>query len=164
MKRRGRKAAAFLVIGLIAVSATVAGYAYWTTSGSGSGSASVGTDTPWQVVVDPAVGGPLTPGGPTQTVGYTVTNNSTGNQYLAGVTVSVAESDGSVWNPPGNCSAADFSLNGEPAGTPAVLTALSQTFGGGGSGSSSVSVQMVDRGVDQNDCRLLTVPLRFVAG
>jgi hypothetical protein len=164
MKRRGRRAAAFLAIGLIAVSATVAGYAYWTSSGSGSGSASVGTDTPWQVDVGAAAGGPLTPGGPTQTVGYTVTNNSTGNQYLAGVTVSVAESDGSAWDGPGNCSAADFSINGAAAGTPVNHTALSQTFGGGGSGSSSVTVQMVDTGGNQNDCRLATVPLRFVAG
>ena len=84
-------------------------------SGSGSGSATVGTDTPWQVDVDAALGGPLTPGGPVQTVGYTVTNNSSGNQYLAGVTVSVDKNaNGSAWDGPGNCSAADFSVNGAP--------------------------------------------------
>ena len=164
MKRFGKRTLILLAVVGAAVFAAVAGYAYWTSSGSGSGSATVGTDTPWQVDVDAATGGPLTPGGPLQTVGYTVTNNSTGNQYLAGVTVSVANADGSAWDGPGTCSAADFSVNGAAAGAPYDHTALAQTFGPGGSSSASVTVRMVDTGVNQNDCRLATVPLRLVAG
>ncbi len=163
MKRFGKRAWVGLAAIAAAAIAVVGGYAYWTSTGSGSGSVTVGTDTPWQVDTAAASGGPLTPGGPVETVGYTVTNNSTGNQALAGVTVSVANSDGSVWSS-GSCSAADFSVNGAPAGTSAYHTALAQTFGPGASDSASVTVQMVDTGVDQNDCRGLTVPLRFVAG
>jgi hypothetical protein len=164
MKRRGRRAAALLVIGVIALAAVVGGYAYWTSTGSGSGSVTVGTDTAWQVDVSSATGGPLTPDGPAQTVQYTVTNNSTGSQKLTSVTVSVAESNGSAWDGPGNCSADDFSVGGAAVGTPAVLTALAQTFGPGGHDSASVTVQMVDTGSNQNDCRTADVPLRFVAG
>jgi hypothetical protein len=164
MKRFGKRTVVLLAVVSAAVLAAVAGYAYWTSSGSGSGSATVGTDTPWQVDVAAATGGPLTPGGPYQTVGYSVTNNSTGNQYLAGVPVSVANPDGSAWDGPGNCSAADFSVNGAAAGASYNHVALGQTCGPGGSGSSSVTVQMVDTGVNQNDCRTATVPLRFVAG
>jgi hypothetical protein len=164
MKRFGKKTVVLLAVVGVAVCAAVAGYAYWTSSGSGSGSATVGTDTPWQVDVDAAVGGPLTPDGPVQTVGYTVTNNGSGHQYLAGVTVSVENANGSAWDGPGNCSAADFSVNGAPAGASYNHTALAQTFGAGGSSSASVTVQMVDTGANQNDCRLATVPLHFVAG
>ena len=79
MKRlKHKKVAGLLVIALLALT-SVAAYAYWTSTGSGTGSATVGTDSPWQVDTDAATGGPLTPGGPSQTVGYTITNNSTGH-------------------------------------------------------------------------------------
>jgi hypothetical protein len=164
MKKSGKRTWIALVAILAVAVAAVGGYAYWTSTGSGSGSVTVGTDTPWQVEVAAATGGPLTPGGPYQTVGYTVTNNGSGNQALAGVTVSVAESDGSAWDGPGNCSAADFSVNGAPAGTAAYATALAQVFGPGGSSSASVTVQMVETNANQNDCRTAHPPLLFVAG
>jgi hypothetical protein len=91
-----------------------------------------------------------------------VTNTGSGNQYLANVTVSVANDDGTAWSD-GSCDAADFSVNGAPAGSPQVHTALQQTFGPGGSDSATVVVQMVDNGGNQDDCKNVTVPLYFVA-
>jgi hypothetical protein len=164
MKKFGKRTWIALVAVLAVAVAAVGGYAYWTSTGSGSGSVTVGTDTPWQVDVSPASGAPLAPGGPVQVVGYTVTNNGSGNQALSGVTVSVAESNGSAWDGPGNCSAADFSVNGAPAGTAAFTTALAQVFGAGGSSSASVTVQMVETNANQNDCRNAHPPLLFVAG
>jgi hypothetical protein len=162
MKRRGRKAVALLAVALVAGSVTVAGYAWWSSTGSGSGTATTGTDTAWQVTAAAATGLPLAPDGPVQTVEYTVTNNGSGSQYLTSVTVSVANPDGSPWSV-GSCNADDFRLVGAAAGASLVHTALQQTFGPGGSDSAAVEVQMVDTGDNQNDCKNVTVPLHFAA-
>ena len=163
MKRFGKRTLVLLAAVSAAAVAAVGGYAYFTSSGSGSGSATVGTDTPWQVTTAAATGGPLTPGGPVQTVGYTVKNNSTGNQQLSSVVVSVATSIGGAWDGPGSCSAADFSVSGAAAGATYTHTALAQLFGPGGSDSASVTVRMVETGANQNDCRNAVVPLYFAA-
>lgn len=162
MKRRGRRAAVLLVTGVVALSAAVAGYAYWTDSGASSGSASVGTTSPWEVTVSPATGSALYPGGNVQTVQYTVTNTGTVDQKLNNVTVSVANSDASVWTS-GSCAAGDFSVNGATPGTPYVATGLADLYGPGGSQTGSVQVSMVDTGSVQNDCKGVTVPLYFAA-
>ena len=163
MKRRGRRALALLATGLIAVSVATAGYAWWSAAGTGAGAVATGTDTPWQVTTGAATGGPLTPDGPAQTVPYTVTNNSTGNQYLESVTVSVANADGTPWST-GTCDANDFRVVGAAPGAALVHTALQQTFGPGGSDSATVEVQLVDTGDNQNDCKSAAVPLYLVAG
>src|SRR4051812_43443572 len=94
MKKISKKAVLVgATIGVL-IGLTVTAVAYWTSSGQGTGSASVGTDTPWAVTSDTATGGPLTPGGPTETVAYHVTNNSSGVQQLKQVTIQVATSSG----------------------------------------------------------------------
>ncbi len=163
MKRFGKRTVVLLAVVSAAFVAAVAGYAYWTTTGTGAGSATVGTDTPWDVDTLAATGGPLTPGGPSQTVGYSVTNPSSGHQSLSNVAVKVANNDGSAWDGPGNCSAADFSVNGAGASATYNHGALAQNFAPGASHSSSFTIQMLDTGVNQNDCRLATVPLYLLA-
>ncbi len=160
MKRRGRRATALLVTGVIALTAAVAGYAYWTSTGEASGSVATGTTTPWEVTVSSASGGPLYPGGPAQTVQFNVANTSDSNQYLNGVTVSVADG----WSHAA-CTKADFSLNGEPAGSAHLNTALTDTYGPHSTSSvpATVQVRLVESGAPQNDCKGVTVPLHFVA-
>lgn len=163
MKRRGRKAATLLVTGVIALAAAAAGYAYWTTTGEGSGAVTTAGNTQWGVAVSPATGGPLTPNGPYQQVRYTVTNTSSGNQYLNRVTVSVANPDGSAWSS-GTCSADDFSLNDGSAGASLVDTRLAGSFGSGEPESAVIYVRLVDNPAkNQNDCKSVPVPLRVVA-
>ena len=162
MKRFGKRTVVVLAVAVAASVAAVAGYAFWTSTGSGSGSASTGTSGAWQVTSQSPQGVALVPGGPAQTVQYTVTNTGAGDQVLAGVMVSVANGDGSPWTP-GGCSAADFSVNGQSAGSPHFHTALAQTFGPGGSSSATVSVRLVETGANQNGCKSLTVPLHFAA-
>jgi hypothetical protein len=65
-------------------------FAFWSSMGAGTGSVSTGTSTPFTVTAGAAAGGALTPGGPAQTVPFTVTNPGTGSQNLAAVTVTVA--------------------------------------------------------------------------
>jgi hypothetical protein len=162
MKRRGRRAAVLLVTGVIALSSAVAGYAYWTSTGTDSGAAAVGTTSPWQVDVSTATGLPLYPGGNVQAVQYTVTNSGGVDQRLNSVTVSVANPDSSPWAA-GSCSAADFSVNGAAAGSPYVAAGLADLYGPGGSQTGTVYVSMVDTGANQNDCKGVTVPLYFAA-
>jgi hypothetical protein len=158
-----KKGIALFVAAIAVAVAAFGAYAYFTTTGSGTGSATVGTDTPWQVDTDAATGGPLTPGGPSQTVGYTITNNSTGHQNLANVAISVANADGSAWDGPGNCSAADFEVNGAAAGTAYDDTTLAQNFAPGADDSTSITIQMIDTGANQDDCKTATVPLYLYA-
>ena len=163
MKKVSKRALVLLAVAGVAIVAALGAYAYFTTTGTGSGSATVGTDTPWQVDTDAATGGPLTPDGPSQTVSYTVTNNSSGHQSLANVAISVANADGSAWDGPGNCSAADFEVNGAAAGTAYDDTELAQNFAPGGSDTGTVTIQMIDTGVNQDACKDAIVPLYLFA-
>jgi hypothetical protein len=160
---KSKKGIALLAVVAVAAISAVGAYAYFTTTGSGTGSATVGTDTPWQVDTAAATGGPLTPGGPSQTVGYTVTNNSTGHQSLANVAIKVANANGSAWDGPGTCSAADFSVNSAAAGATYDDTTLAQNFAPGASDSTSITIQMIDTGSNQDDCKTATVPLHLYA-
>ena len=82
MNKIGKRGWILLAFAIVAAIAAVGGYAYFTSTGTGSGSGSIGTSTAWQVTTDAAVGTALMPGGPSQTVGYHVKNNSTGFQRM----------------------------------------------------------------------------------
>jgi hypothetical protein len=135
--------------------------AYWTSTGTGQGSASVGTSSNFTVTEGDIAGGPLTPGGPTELIPFTVTNTDTGYQELHTVTIQVAASTGS--NPTASptpysypatansnpaCTAADFNIG--LAGAGAVYTAtinqeIPGTTAGDNTYTGSVSIAMVDR-------------------
>lgn len=152
-----------LAAAVVAVGLAVGAYAYWTSTGAGSGSASVGTDTPWAVTTDAAVGGPLTPGGPSETIAYHVKNNSTGAQSLANVAISVANSNGTAWTAVSGCSKDDFQINAASAGSTANDASLAGTVAAGATVDGSITISMVDTGSNQNGCRLATVPLYLFA-
>ena len=95
---------------LIVVAALVAGvavagvaYAYFTSKGQGTGSATTGTAPPFTVASTADVAGDLVPmatigTGTKDTIAYTVTNPSSGNQRLTTVVISVGGSTGSSPN------------------------------------------------------------------
>jgi hypothetical protein len=148
------------VIGVVATTAVVAlgagaAFAYWTSTGNGSGSATTGTSSLYTVASSAATGGPLTPGGPTQTVAFTVTNPSTGVQHLNSVLVTVKNSDNTTWTSVSGCSSADYTV-----GTPAI------TYGDiapGAVASGTVTVTMNNLVTSQDACKGATVPLYFAA-
>lgn len=152
-----------------AAAATIAGgagvaFAYWTSSGTGTGSATAGDSSAWEVTTDPAIGDPLTPGGPLQTVGIHVQNSSSGHQGLQSLTVKVAESDGTPWTS-GVCDADDFSISGADAGTAHVINyAPPVDLAPGATKDDSVTVQMINKSVSQDDCKNVIVPLHVAAG
>lgn len=89
-----RKIVAVSAAAAVVLGTGIGALAYFTSTGQGSGTASIGTSTAWAVAQGTVTGGPLTPGGPTESIAYTVTNNSTGNQQLHQVTIQVATSTG----------------------------------------------------------------------
>jgi hypothetical protein len=143
---------ALVVILIVAVGGVA--FAYWTSSGTGTGEAQTGTSSALEVEGGETTDAALTPGGPSQSIPFTVTNTSSGTQDFSSVVVTVANADGSAWTAVPGCSAADYSV-----GTPVV------TYGpidGEGTRSGTVSLSMVNRPVNQDACKTVTVPLRFV--
>jgi hypothetical protein len=152
---------------VVAVSAAIGAYAYFTSTGTGSGNATVGTDSAWQLAQTNLAGGPLYPDaaigtGNIETATYTVKNPSLGNQLLTDVKVKVANADGSPWSS-GTCTAQDFSVGGAAVGTTYTDADSAGDFLAGETRTDSVTIQMIDDNTNQNDCRTISVPLYFFA-
>ena len=180
MKLRNMKLRTKVISGVAAGAMLIAGggmaFAYFTSTGSGTGSATVGISTAWTVGESSSIlptGGPLYPdhaigGANIQTVTYTVTNPSAGSQNLTQVVISVAKADGTAWSSQTNlldppCTAADFSVGGQPVGTPWTDSTLAGDFIAGVSQSSPVTIELIDNNKVQDNCQGLTVPLYFAA-
>jgi hypothetical protein len=146
------------VVAMTAVLVLIGGlaFAYWTSSGDGTGSGTTGGSTDFLVSGHDPIGAALTPGGPSQTIPFTVTNTGTGTQDLSSVTVVVADENGDPWlSDPTGCTNADYTL-----GTPVI------TYGqiaGSGTLSGTVTLTMKNLPSDQDACKGLDVPLYFVA-
>ena len=95
---KSKKAAAIGVTAGLVLGLAGGAFAYFTASnGTDSGSATVGTSTAWNVVNNGTTGGPLYAGAGSEVVSYTVTNPSSGHQYLKSVKVTVdADGNGDV--------------------------------------------------------------------
>lgn len=155
-KVAGRKKRIIITTAALLAVGGGAAFAYWSATGKGDGTAQTGGTTDFTISSTVTSGAPLSPGGPTQTLTFTVTNPGSGVQKLSAVAVTVADATGTPWDSGSGCSFADFTV-----GTPA-LTATE--IPAGGTASGTVTLQMKDRaGVDQNGCKNVTVPLHFVA-
>ena len=150
-----KKSKALVVAGVITVATAGGAYAYWSSLGTGTGAASTGTSSAFVVTTDAASGGPLSPGGLTQTVAFHVQNANSGVQRLTSVAVTVAASDGSAWNAVSGCSAADYTV-GTPSFTPGDVASGASTNG-------TVTITMKNLSSNQDGCKNATVPLYFSA-
>jgi hypothetical protein len=179
MKKFSLKKKIAVAAGGVAVAGIVGtgAFAYWSSSGNGAGSATTGKSTAFTIAADNINLKDLTPGGPADTVTWTVTNPSTGHQFLHQTVVSVAKSDGTAWSSQTDgtkpaCSANDFAIDLAAAGTPVTKTSPSGDLGPGAtSASGSITVKMVNRSDtapgdglgNQDNCQNVTVPLYFSA-
>lgn len=155
IRSRTKKIVIIAIAAALIVGGGGAAFAYWTSSGTGTGTATTGTSVALTVTSSAPTGGPLSPGGPSQSVAFSVANPGSGSQQLASIVVSVATSTGTVWNAVPGCSASDYAL-----GTPVI------TYGpiaGGASVSGTVTVTMNALGSNQDACQGVVVPLYFVA-
>ena len=177
MKNHKKGLVAFAAV-LIVAMAAIGGYAYFTSTGSGTGSATVGTSTAWtvgQTAADVTAAGPLYPDqaigtGTIQTNDYHVLNPSTGQQSLNQVVISIATfPGGGVWSIQPNpskpaCTAADFSVGGQPVGSAWTDTSLAGNKAAGfDTTTGTVTVQMIDNGLNQDNCKNAVPPLYFSA-
>ena len=162
MKRYAKRVWILLAVCVVAVTVTLGGYAFFTSTGTGSGSGTVGTSTAWQVTTDAYSGGPLTPGGPSETVAYHVKNNSTGYQSLANVAIKVANSNDTAWTSVSGCTKSDFNV-GAGAGVTYNDTAQAGNIAPGITVNGTITLSMVDTLSNQDGCKNATVPLHLSA-
>ncbi len=150
-----KKRLAVIVVAAVLMLGGGIAYAYWSSTGTGTGSATTGTSVVFTITSTAPTGGLLTPGGPTDSVTFTVINTGTGTQNLSLIKVSVAASGGAPWTSVAGCSASDYTV-----GTPAI------TYGQiapAGTLTGTVSIQMLNLASNQDACKSATVPLYFVA-
>ncbi|MEO5319297.1 hypothetical protein PV761_12020 [Arthrobacter sp. CC3] len=153
-KVAGRKKRIIITTAAMVAIGGGAAFAYWSAVGVGTGAATAGNTVAFKVLSSPATGDALSPGGPIQTVAFTVKNENTGSQNLASVTAKVAKADGTEWAS-GTCSATDFTVT-----SPSITTGQ---LAAGATASGTVTIQMVNKAANQDDCQGVTVPLYFEA-
>ena len=121
-------------------------FAYWTSDGTGTGSATTGDSKNFVVTVDALTGADLTPGGPTDTVNFTVKNPGSGNQNFSLAKAKVVKTSNA------GCTAADFAVTN--------LTAAYGDLAGGATANGSFALQMIDGPANQDACKNVTVDLQ----
>lgn len=144
--------------GLVVLLAAGAAYAYGSADGTGTGDATTGTHSDFIITSKAATGGPLTPGGASQIITFTVANTTSRGEGLSNVAVIVANANGSTWSSTGDehgCTAADYSVS-----APSIAYG---EIAGGASVDGSVMVTMKDLGSNQDSCKNVSIPLHFVA-
>ncbi len=152
-KLRSRKIITVLVAGGIVLGGAGAALAYFTSTGNGTGNATVGASTDWLVTTQAPTGGLLYPGTGTDTVDYTVTNQSTGYQELNGTTAALTtDVGGGVYDTTTSafvdgCLASWFTVTN---------TTVSGDVAAAGSLSSNVTIALNDSGTNQDTCENLT--------
>lgn len=149
-----KKRVAITTAALVAIGGGAA-FAYWTSQGAGTGSATTGTTVPFTVTSTTATGGPLTPGGPSQTVVFEVTNPGTGVQHLTDVKVTVADASGNQWTDPNGCSFKDYTIE--------AVNITKGDMTPGEKVSGNVTIKMNNLATNQDACKGLAVPLHFSA-
>ncbi len=164
------------IVGIVALIGAGVAYGFFTTSGSGTGSAPIGDAIAPTVTVGTPIGNPLYPtaiGDPNAVIDivpYTVTNTGDGNVNFNTVTFEVTPGfsyvDG-AGDPA--CTAADFSIGGQPVNTPFVEHGVDVSLQGSSdtpanTWNGNFTIQMVDNGANQDSCESGSVPLTVTVG
>jgi hypothetical protein len=138
-----KRIAAIALSGAVILGAGGIAAAFYTSSGSGSGNASAGSASAYTVSVSADTSQALYPGSGSETLSYTITNNSAGGQALTAVTATVADS--------GSCLGSWFTAVAS-APSPAIGTSIAA----GGTATGTVTVTMQDSGTNQDACQGIT--------
>jgi len=170
-------------VAAVALGAGTAAYAYFTTTGAGNGTAVVGTSTAVTIAQDAftANGGAavaLTPGGPSQGFGFTITNPSTGHQYVNTATVAVMNDaattplalDQTTGLAITGCEASWFVLSNGTDSSSSVTVDVKQDIAGS-SGTydyqwdhaAPLTIHMTDASATQDGCKGHTIKLAYTS-
>lgn len=168
MKRKTRTIA---IAGVLTFAAAGGAFAYWTTTGSGPGTAVVGTDAGVTVVQNSTVAG-LVPGGAAQPIDFTVTSPlGAGAVQITSVVISIVPG-WSYGSGATACTPADFTITQpvEPSvGTPVAIAGnasvlFTSAAGISATAGTTAAIAMVNGASNQDQCKLVSVPLRFTVG
>jgi hypothetical protein len=130
-------------------------FAYWTMGGSGSGTANTGTTASLTVRQTVSPSG-LYPEGTVALSGNFDNPNST-KVYITAVTASVTPFSVQADATKPACTQADFSITGTANVGAEIVPGL-------GMGSwSGLSLNMIDAGTNQDNCKNVTVPIAYAA-
>jgi hypothetical protein len=160
-----KKLAVIAASSLAAITAAGGAFAYFTADGTGDGAATVGAASPWRIdnVATSGAPGGLLPGwGGQQAVGYRITNDSAGDQYLNSVVVTVKTEPNStsVLGAPG-CLASWFNVMTSFGGTDFAPLG---NFDGSVSRTGRAVLGMNDGGgVNQDACQNKPIPVLISA-
>jgi len=129
-----------------------AAYAYWTNSGSGDGSATTGTTSPFTVSVDNVDLADLSPAGPTDTVGYSISTTGSGTEHATTALATVTGTHNGS-GPVTGCTSDDFDItnNTFPAAGVDITSATPANY--------TFDIKMKDTGGNQDACKGVTVDL-----
>ena len=138
-----KRIAAVVLSGAIILGTAGIAAAYFTASGSGVGSGATGSATALTITQTNVVAG-LLPGGPAQTIDYSVTNNTAGVQNVGPVTVTVtAVTNGSLVGPEA-CATSMYTT---------TLGTAPGTIAAGGTKTGTATISMTDDGNNQDNCQ-----------
>ena len=153
-----RIVAGVLAVAIIAATGGIAA-AYFTSSGNGTGTGLVGAPAGWTVSAGAHGGGPLYPGSGSETIAYTITNTSPGNQAFTTLTATVVNDGTDIeqgGTPLAGCLYTWFTATAA-ASIPVAGTSLAGTSPGpAGTATDVVTVTMLNPAVNQNVCELAT--------
>jgi hypothetical protein len=153
MLRKFTKKRALVVASIAVVAVAAVAYAFWSSTGSGTGTAA--TADPGAQTVSVSQSGSVTglyPGGPAQALSGSITNNNSNSVHVGSVTATVVDTSNEA-----NCPGSEFVI----AGTAPVNANVAGS--GGTAPWSGLTVALTDTGVEQNDCKNVTVNLSYAA-
>ncbi len=171
-----KKIAILATAGAVVLGSGVAAFAYFSASGSGTGSATITVGSPGTVTITQDAYGAsapkftavtLYPGSGSQSVGFTVTNNGVGHQYVGTVTATVNSSGGNVTSggtPVVGCLASWFTVTGAavPVNTD-LAGAGTIDVGNATTVPSTIAVSMTNAAASQNSCAGKSIDLAFTS-
>jgi hypothetical protein len=147
LKTISKKGVIFGLSAGVALGVTGAAFAYWTSSGTGSGSVATGTTVGVTVVQTTVVTG-MYPGEAAIPLVGNFTNTNSGPVKVGTVTATL----GTL---PTGCVAGDFTITGSGVVNAEIPSGTAQ------GAWSGISIQMNDTAVNQDGCKIQTVPLTY---
>lgn len=149
MSRGKKRALVVAVVAAVGLIAAIAGYAYWSTTGSGSGSSTAGTTS--AITLHASFPSGIYPGG-TEPVSFTADSTNPGNVrvgtvHLASVTVDAGHSA---------CVTADFTM-------PDVAENVEIPNGSGTALPTNGTLSFADTAVSQDACKGATITLNLTS-
>jgi hypothetical protein len=135
-------------------------YAYWTHGGTGTGTADTGTATDPIDVIQTSSATDLYPGGPPAVLSGNFNNDNDHDMHVNAVSATITSVTGPHIDAPGGfpCTAADYDLQGFPI---SVNASIVPGLGKGAWGGATSTIQLIERGANQDGCKDATVHLTY---